>query len=142
MRKSGSREIPPPLELHCLRMLWVLGEANVSQIRTSLAPDRNLAYTTVMTLMDRLAKKGAVERRKQGRSFVYAPVLSRETLRRAAVKELVDSFFGGSEEELIAYLVSPQEPEEAPRANAAAAGADGSGAANATPESDLDTALL
>jgi len=126
MRKGGSpREIPPPLELHCLRALWKLGSANVRQVQQALAPDRNLAYTTVMTVMDRLARKGAVERRKAGRTFVYSPVLRRETLQRLAVRDLVDSLFSGSEQELLAYL-SGQKQEPTPGA----------------PVASLDTALL
>jgi len=116
MRRGGPREIPPPLELQCLRTLWKLGAANVRQVQQTLAPERNLAYTTVMTVMDRLARKGAVERRKVGRSFVYSPVLTRETLQRLAVRDLVDSLFGGSLEELLAYLSGRKEgsPANAP----------------------------
>jgi predicted transcriptional regulator len=107
----------------------MLGEANVRGVRQALLPQRNLAYTTVMTIMDRLARKGAVERRKVGRSFLYAPVLSRETLRRLAVRELVDSFFSGSEEELVSYLRAQQSES-------------GTMAAAAPGEAELDTALL
>ena len=119
MRKPGPpRDIPPPLELECLRALWTLGEANVRRVQQALAPGRNLAYTTVMTIMDRLARKGAVARRKVGRSFLYSPVLSRETLQRLAVKELVDTLFGNSEEDLISYLrhreAAPERPAAAP----------------------------
>jgi predicted transcriptional regulator len=129
MRKPGPpREIPPPLELECLKALWTLREANVRQVMQALAPRRSLAYTTVMTIMDRLARKGAVERRKVGRSFLYSPVLSRETLQRLAVKELVDSLFANSEEALISYL-RHREPGPEPAA-----------AAPAMPA--LDTALL
>lgn len=128
MRKAGPpREIPPPLELQCLKALWSLGEGSVRAVQQALEPERRLAYTTVMTIMDRLAKKGAVERRKSGRSFVYAPVLTRETLRRLAVRDLVDSLFGGSEQELAAYLNGRREP--------------GSRAAS-DPIGALDTALL
>ncbi len=131
MRTAGTqRDIPPPLELECLKALWVLGEANVRGVRQALLPRRKLAYTTVMTIMDRLARRGAVDRRKVGRSFLYAPVLSRETLRRLAVRELVDAFFGGSEEELVSYLrAQPSQPES--ETVAAAAG-----------DAELDTALL
>lgn len=96
--------MPPPLELECLKALWSLGEATVRQVREVLAPGRPLAYTTVMTLLDRLARKGAVSRRKAGRSFLYTPVLAQDTLRRIAVSELIDCFFGGSPETLLAYL--------------------------------------
>lgn len=107
MRKTGSpRDIPPPLELECLKVLWTLGEGNVKDVREVLTRSRNLAYTTVMTILDRLVRKGGVERHKVGRSFVYAPLLSQEVLRKLAVKELVDGFFDGNEDALIAYLKS------------------------------------
>jgi predicted transcriptional regulator len=98
------RAIPPPLELECLKALWSLGEGSVKDVRGTLIRERNLAYTTVMTILDRLAKKQRVVRRKVGRSFVYSPLLSRDELRRLAIRDLVDSFFDGSEHGLIAYL--------------------------------------
>jgi len=89
-RGRTARDIPPPLELECLRALWALGEANVRDVRDALTPKRPLAYTTVMTMLDRLARKQAVSRRKVGRSFVYTPLISREDIRQLAVRELVD----------------------------------------------------
>lgn len=132
MRKSGApREIPPPLELECLKALWKIGDGTVKDVRQVLIEHRNLAYTTVMTVLDRLVRRGSVERQKCGRSFVYTPRLGREELRRLAVKELVDSFFDGSTEELIAYLRGAAAEPEAPRRKR-------------TGEEDegLDTALL
>jgi len=99
-----ARDIPPPLELECLKALWTMGEGNVKDVRRALSSNRNLAYTTVMTVLDRLARKGGVARRKVGRSFVYAPVLRRENLRRLAIQDLVDRFFDGSEDALMDYL--------------------------------------
>jgi predicted transcriptional regulator len=84
--------------------LWSLREASVKDVREVLTPHRALAYTTVMTVLDRLVRRGGVVRRKEGRSFVYTPVLSRESLRKLAVRQLVDSFFDGSEEALLRYL--------------------------------------
>ncbi len=105
MRKAGPpREIPPPLELECLKTLWDLGEGNVRQVRAALEPGRPLAYTTILTLLERLARKGVVARRKVGRSFHYAPVVQRDALRRLALQELLNGYFGGSEAELLAYL--------------------------------------
>jgi predicted transcriptional regulator len=104
MPRNGAREIPPPLELECLKALWTLGEGNVKDVRQALTGSRRLAYTTVMTVLDRLARKGGVARRKVGRSFVYAPVLSRSVLRRVAVQDLVDRFFEGSQQALIDQL--------------------------------------
>ena len=103
-RGARSSEIPPPLELECLRILWQLGSGSVRDVREELLKTRPLAYTTVMTVMDRLATRGAVERQKKGRAFHYVPRLDREQARHAAVRELVVLFFGGSERELRRYL--------------------------------------
>jgi predicted transcriptional regulator len=113
-RPAPPRPIPPPLELECLRALWSVGEGSVHDVREALPARRNLAYTTVMTVLDRLVRRGRVERRKIGRAFFYSPVASRDELRRAAVGELVDLFFDGSQEALLDYLRG--EPEEPPRA--------------------------
>ena len=109
MRKAAApRGIPQPLEVECLKTLWKLGECSVKEVRAELAPRRDLAYTTVMTLLDRLARKGAASRRKTGRLFLYSAVLPEDLLRGLAVKELVDSLFGGSPEALLAFLNGAQ----------------------------------
>ena len=108
MRKLNlATGIPPPLELECLRVLWDLDEANVKEVQSTLAARRRLAYTTVMTVLERLVKRKCVSRRKTGRSFVYAALLSRESVRQLAVKDLVDSFFNGSPDLLRDYLGAP-----------------------------------
>lgn len=108
-RSSPPREIPPPLELECLKALWGLGQGSVREVRQVIAGNRDLAYTTVMTLLERLEKRGGAKRHKQGRHFVYIPQVSRETLRGSAVKELVDMFFDGSRDALLKYLNSQME---------------------------------
>jgi predicted transcriptional regulator len=93
------RELPPRLELECLKALWGLGEANVRDVQAALS--RPLAYTTVI---DRLARRGCVDRRKVGRGFVYSAVLSRDSVLRVAIEDLIDCYFDGSEESLRHYL--------------------------------------
>ena len=93
-----------PLELDCMNTLWPMGEASVRQIRDELAARRPRAYTTIMTIMDRLARKGVVERRKAGRAYVYRPNLSAEEARTQALGQVVDKFFGGSKEAVIREL--------------------------------------
>jgi len=124
-----ARDVPPPLELLCLRALWTLGEGNVKDVLQIVMQTRSLAYTTIMTVLDRLVRKGKVSRRKVGRAFVYKPEASRDQMRRAALRELLDGFFDGSERELIAFL-GPAET----RAAAAAAGSEN--------PSRIDTVLL
>lgn len=93
-----------PLELDCMNTLWPIGEGTVREIRDQLAPRRPRAYTTIMTIMDRLARKGIVERRKSGRAYIYKPSLSVEDARTHALGQIVESFFGGSREIAAAYL--------------------------------------
>src|SRR5258706_11463448 len=102
-RPAPPRDIPPPLELECLRALWGLGEGSVRDVRKSMVK-RNLAYTTVMTVLDRLEKRGGGTRKKRGRAFIYAPQLSREALRKLAVKGLLAAFFDRSEDALMQYM--------------------------------------
>jgi len=93
-----------PLELECMNMLWPLGEATVREIRDRLTPRRTRAYTTIMTIMDRLARKGVVERRKAGRAYVYRARLAAEDARSQALSQILENFFGGSKEALLAQL--------------------------------------
>lgn len=105
MRKGRTnREIPPPLELQCLTALWSMGEANVQAVRDLLAPSKPLAYTTVMTMLERLTRKEVLSRRKVGRSYVYTPLVTRDEVRRLAIQELVESLFEGSQAGLKNYL--------------------------------------
>ena len=120
------RDLPPRLELECLKALWCLGEGNVKQVRDALAEDRPLAYTTVMTVLDRLARRGGVDRRKVGRSFVYIPVLTQDCVRRLAVSELLDCYFAGSTDELRDYLDQLQDEPLALSAVAVGDGLDAS----------------
>ena len=98
-----------PLELDCMNTLWPMGEGTVREIRDRLAPRRPRAYTTIMTILDRLVRKGKITRRKVGRAYLYAPAASRDTLRRAAIRELLDTLFDGSEQQLIEFLQPPRE---------------------------------
>src|ERR1700678_434015 len=93
-----------PLELDCMNTLWPVGEATVREIRDLLASRRARAFPTIMTLMDRLARKGVVERRKAGRAYIYRPKLSAEEARAQALAQVVENFFGGSKAALRAEL--------------------------------------
>lgn len=99
-----SHELPPRLELECLKVLWTLQSASVREIQAEVSKTRPLAYTTVMTIMERLTRRGCVQRHKSGRSFVYTAVLSRDMVRSIAIGELVDTVFDGCENSLRAWL--------------------------------------
>lgn len=127
------RAIPPPLELRCLTALWRLGEANVQSVRNWLAPQKPLAYTTVMTMLDRLTRKGILTRRKVGRSFLYKPTVSEDEIRSLAVRELTESLFDGKPDALLKFLGARPAAVHGP--------AMADGAAGEEPQR-LDAALL
>ncbi len=104
MPNRRSRQVPPPLEMLCLKALWSLGEASVRDVQKVVCESRPLAYTTVMTVLDRLAQKDVVSRRKVGRAFLYAAKCSRDSVQVSALKEFVDGFFDGSEAQLFEFL--------------------------------------
>jgi predicted transcriptional regulator len=106
---SGSRHSIldlAPLELDCMNALWPCGEATVRQIQEALRPTRPRAYTTIMTILDRLAQKGIVRRRKLGRAWVYRAGISADQARAHAVSQVVDGFFGGSAGALATHLTA------------------------------------
>src|ERR1700733_1834089 len=125
-----------PLELDCMNTLWPIGEGTVREIRDLLAPRTPRAYTTIMTIMDRLARKGIVERRKAGRAYIYTPSLSANEARDHALGKVVESFFGGSREDAVAFLsggASSIALRDAGASNAQPSGPDSSASLASTP---------
>lgn len=117
-RKSHNNRLDvPPLELDCMRVLWALGQATVHEIRASLFPDRPLAYTTVMTVMDHLARKGMASREKRARAFVYRALVSEKAVCERAIDRLTRNFFLGSRDRLRSYLGPETEANQQPPAN-------------------------
>ena len=96
-RKKGLRKILGDLEADVMEELWARGQATVRDVHEGLAAaDRELAYTTVMTVMSRLADKGLLEKQKDGAAYVYIPAVSKEEFTRRTVgtvlSELLDDF--------------------------------------------------
>ena len=97
---------PPltPLELEIMSVLWETGPANVQTVQANLKA-RDLAYTTVQTMLNILHRKGRVKRQLKERAYIDMPALSREKAVTQAVGEMLDRFFGGSADSLILNLV-------------------------------------
>lgn len=83
-----------PLEMELMQILWSRGESNVRDVACRL--DRSLAYTTVMTTLDRLYKKGFLDRRMPDRAFVYSPRFSREEWERQRAESVVAGWLARS----------------------------------------------
>jgi BlaI family penicillinase repressor len=106
---------PPPtdVQLELLRIVWRLGEATVREVLESLPKRRKLAYTTVMTMMQVLERKGYLTHTVRERAYVYRPTLSEEQVTRGMVKRFVDRLFGGSPELLVVKLLEASDLSEA-----------------------------
>lgn len=96
---------PGPLEMEILKVLWEQGPSNVKKVREELLKSRDLAYSTVLTVMRRMEAKGMLLRKKVSRSHVYKAVVDRSSFQKATVSNLVFRLFGGSPGELILHLV-------------------------------------
>ena len=100
MSERPANELPPlhQLEAEVMEEVWRQGSATVRDVLQALnaRSDRERAYTTVMTIMARLERKGALERHKQGKGFVYTACAPREEYldcrARAEVEALVEEF--------------------------------------------------
>lgn len=92
-----------PLELEIMHVLWEAGKANVLTVQRQLK--RELAYTTVQTMLNILHRKGKVDRAMKDRSYFYKPVVSRSRVTRAHMSDIIDRLFGGSAENLVMSLV-------------------------------------
>ncbi|MCY1059804.1 BlaI/MecI/CopY family transcriptional regulator [Nannocystis sp. SCPEA4] len=98
------------LQLGLLRILWDRGEATAADVHTALLEqDRELAPTTVSTMLSRLEKKGTVTHRVEGRQFIYRTLVSEEEVRRSMLSRVTDYFFGGDVSALVSHLVEDRD---------------------------------
>ena len=93
------------LQRTVLETVWDLGEASVHQVRERLNSRRRLAYTTVLTVMQKLEKAGWLEHRNEGKSYVYTPALSREEAGAGSVRGFVKRVFEGDAMTLFQHLI-------------------------------------
>jgi BlaI family transcriptional regulator, penicillinase repressor len=106
-----------PLELEIMKVLWETGAANVQTVQQRL--ERELAYTTVQTMLNILHRKGKVKRALRDRAYFYKPAVSRSQVVKQSVNDLVEHLFGGSVENLVMSLVETKHltPEKLTRLN-------------------------
>ena len=77
----------------------------MSAVKEQLAPRRNLAYTTVMTLLDKMRRKGSVKRRKRGKAYYYSPTVKRQEVLNFMVQEFANSYCHGSRRVLEPFVL-------------------------------------
>ena len=97
-----------------MKAVWARGTATVRDVYEALLEKRKVAYTTVMTMMNVLERKGHLRRKAEGRSFVYRPTRPQRQVVGSMVRDFVERVFGGSAAPLLAHLVEEETltPEE------------------------------
>jgi len=104
--------VPTEAELELLKLVWKLGDATVRDVLEALPPERKLAYTTVMSMMRILERKGYLTHRAQGRAFLYQPRVSEDEVAEGMLSHLIDRMFEGSAELLMVKLLEAAELTE------------------------------
>jgi predicted transcriptional regulator len=94
-------------ELRVMEVLWERGEATVADAVEALG-DLRLAYSTVLTTLRILEKKGYATHRQEGRAFVYAPVVDRKEARRSVIRHILSRFFDDSPELLVLNVLEQE----------------------------------
>ena len=100
---------PTELELEILKVIWRDGPSNVRHVRDELAGWRDLAYTSVMTIMNIMTHKAYLRRVKEGACFTYHPKLAQRHTTRRMLQDVVDRAFNGSVSEAITSLLEIKE---------------------------------
>ena len=103
MANESSKAGLTKLELKIMQVIWRCGASTVSAVQAELHPP--LAYTTVQTMLNILARKGKLHRELDGRAFVYSARVTEDKALGQVVRDVVDRMFGGSSEELVMSLL-------------------------------------
>ena len=99
-------------ELEIMKVIWDRGEATVRDVVASLSEQRQIAYTTVMTMMNILEQKGHLKKWQVDRAFVYKPAHAQEQVIGSMVRDFVDRVFNGSAAPLLVHLVGDKKLTE------------------------------
>ena len=102
-------------EMEVLHHVWELGHATVADVHERILRDRKVAYTTVMTVMKKLAGKGFLQFERDGASYVYSAARSPDEVRGGLLDALLDKVFHGSAAALVQTLVQREELSDADR---------------------------
>ncbi len=104
MARSTSKH-PTELELEILKVLWRNGQLTGREVRDRLAEVRDLAYTSVMTVMGIMEDKGYVKRKKSGKTFIYTPRVMEAATKKRMLRDVVDRVYEGSTMSVVVNLL-------------------------------------
>ena len=111
--KMGYKKVLGDLEAEVMKIVWKADRVTVRDVYEKLRPEKNLAYTTIMTIMSRLAEKGLLKREPQGNAYVYSPTISESDFAKQVVSEVLDGLLEEFSEPAISHMVDKLGAEDA-----------------------------
>ncbi|MFH1833949.1 MAG: BlaI/MecI/CopY family transcriptional regulator [bacterium] len=111
--RSGLRQVMGELEEEIMECVWERGPASVRDVHRCLLAKRDIAYTTVMTVMSRLAEKGLLVRHPEGRAFIYSARAPRVEYCAGVVKEFMDGMSVGASKPVLAHFIESLTADDA-----------------------------
>ncbi len=114
MSESPPRLRLGDLQLRILQVLWERGEAAVAEVHERLRPERELAYTTVATMLRKMEARALVDHREEGRTFLYRARIAAEQVGRSMTDHVVERLFEGSLAGAVSHLLRTRDvrPED------------------------------
>ncbi|HMO57953.1 MAG TPA: BlaI/MecI/CopY family transcriptional regulator [Roseiflexaceae bacterium] len=103
--KDGLVKVLGPLETDIMQIVWQDERSTVKKIHRKLSQTREIAYTTVMTTMSRLAEKGVLKRHREGLAYVYTPAISEDDFVTMVVQQVLDGLLDDYSETAVDYMV-------------------------------------
>lgn len=96
-------------ELAVMHVIWRTAPLSAPEIHREITKDRNVSYSTVKTIIDRLEEKGALSRTgKEGRTILYSPTVNQESLSQPMVTSFIRKLFGGNVRPLFNHALSEE----------------------------------
>jgi predicted transcriptional regulator len=111
--KESELKMLTDVELELMTILWRRGEGSVNDVMEGLSSDRDLAYTSVSTILRILEQKAVLKTRKEGRGHIYIPVLKKSDYESRAVRDVVERVFEGTPVALVRQLLGSVEMKPA-----------------------------
>lgn len=112
MRKQKAHRLGD-LQLKIMKVLWQRGEGTVGDVFSVVSKERDLAYTTIATMLRKMEARGLVTHRADGRTFIYRAAIDAHAVTSKMSEHLLDRFFEGSLAELVSHLLSTREVSRA-----------------------------
>ena len=110
--KIGYKKVLGDLEAEVMKIIWKANRATVRDVYEQLRLEKNLAYTTIMTIMSRLAEKGLLSKESQGNAYVYTPTISERDFAKRLVSEVLDSLMEEFAEPAMSHMVDKLSVED------------------------------